>query len=393
MIAHLRKDIKSRVLNGHPWIYENEIESVEPGVKEGDILSVFFGRNFIGKGYYNPNSVIRIRILTRKNEEIDKEFFYKKILKAYEYRKSLFPGSNTYRLVFAESDGLPGLVIDRFDDYVIFQINTLGIYEHKDDIIESIVRIINPKGIYEKDDERSAQKEKFVPYQGWVYANGPELIEFGIEGVKFICDVQGQKTGFFLDQRINAQNIAKYASNKKVLDAFAYTGNFGIHSLKGGAKFVTFIDYSERALKILEETLKLNKFSAERYELVNANTFDYLRVLDDTSRYYDITVIDPPSLAKSRDSKANAIKGYKELNLRAMKITRNGGYLCTSSCTQIVYEEDFRKIIFEAAQDTGKKLTVVYRGMQSPDHPLIYNIFETEYLKHYFIRVENLEEF
>lgn len=393
MIVKLKKNIKSRVANGHPWIYENEIDVVEGNPNSGDIVSVFKGNSFLGKGYYNQNSLIRVRLLTKKNIEINKEFFKKKIEKALNYRRLIYPNSNTYRLIFGESDGLPGLIIDKFDDYISMQINTLGIFLRKNYIVESLIELFNPKGIYEKDDERSSKIEKFEMTNGWIYKDGPELIPFTLNGITFFADTLGQKTGFFLDQRSNALETAKYSKGKTVLDAFTYTGNFGVHCLKAGAKYVTFVDYSERSLYVLEKTLKVNNFDSSTYEIINANTFDYLRTLDSIGKLYDITIIDPPSMAKSRKVKNGAIRGYKELNLRAMKITKNGGFLSTSSCTQIIYDEEFKKIIYSAGEDTKKSLKIVFRGYQSPDHPVNLNILETEYLKHMLIKVENIENF
>jgi 23S rRNA (cytosine1962-C5)-methyltransferase len=179
------------------------------------------------------------------------------------------------------------------------------------------------------------------------------------------------------------------SENLDALDAFSYTGNFGLHALKGGAKKVTFIDYSERALNILENTLKANSIDSSQYEIINGNSFDVLKMFDETSRYFDMTIIDPPSLAKSRKSKKNAFRGYKELNLRAMKITKNNGILATSSCTQIIFDDEFSRIIFEAMEDTHKSLKLIHKGYQSPDHPIQKNIFETEYLKNYIFIVDN----
>jgi 23S rRNA (cytosine1962-C5)-methyltransferase len=393
MTVYLKKNIKSRIINGHPWVYDNEIEKVVGDPEPGAIIPVLFRKTFIGKGYYNPHSVIRLRLLTRKDEEINKSFFARKITQALNYRTLIFDNATSYRLVFGEADGLLGLIVDKFSDYLVIQINTLGIYMWRNDIFSILINIFQPKGIFEKDDEKSARKERFTPIQEWVHGDGPELIPFEINGILFLADTCGQKTGFFLDQRINALNTIKYAENKTVLDAFAYTGNFGLHALKGNTRLVTFVDYSPKALEVLEETLKINKVDKSKYEIINADTFEYLRDLDKAGEKFDLTIIDPPSLAKARESKQNALKGYKELNLRAMKITQSGGFLSTSSCTQHIYEDDFRRVIYSSAENTRKKLTILYKGMQSPDHPIVANIFETEYLKHYVLKVDNQRDF
>ncbi|MDN5342930.1 MULTISPECIES: class I SAM-dependent rRNA methyltransferase [Oceanotoga] len=392
MIINLKKDIKSRILNGHPWIYSNEILN-DVDVVDGDIVDVFYNKNFVGKGYYNSNSLIRIRLLTKKNETIDFDFFKNKILRAKNYRENLLNFSDSYRLIFGEADGLPGLIVDKFNDYLVIQVNTLGIFKYKFDILKALIEIFNPKGIYEKDDEKSSKIEGFDYYDRWVHGNGPDLLEFELNNIKFFSDLKGQKTGFFLDQRLNALNFMTFCKDKNVLDAFSYTGNFGIHALCGGANHVTFVDFSERALEVLELILKNNNISSNRYDLIHSNAFDYLRMMDESGKMFDITSIDPPSLAKSRKSKPNAFRGYKEINLRALKITKNGGLLNTSSCTQIIYPEEFFKTIFEAAENTNKSLKLINKGVQSPDHPVCTNIFETEYLKNYLFYVEDINNY
>lgn len=391
-IVHLKKNIKSRLLKGHPWVYDNEIERVAGAPEPGDIVNLHWGSVFVGKGYYNPRSRIRVRILSRKDENIDRPFFAAKIARALAYRKQLFPVSETsFRVIFGEADGLPGLIVDRFADYLVMQVTTLGMHAFRAGIISALTEIFQPKGIFSKDDENSARKEGFIPAGGWVHGTGPEFLCFEMNGLRFLSDTKGQKTGFFLDQRLNAAAVRNHADSKTVLDAFSYTGNFGMHALQGNARHVTFIDCSRRALDVLEETLALNRFDKGRYELILADTFDYLRKLDKSGTVFDFTIIDPPSLAKARETKQRAVKGYRELNIRAMKITKAGGFLSTSSCTQIIYEEEFNKIIYHAAENTGRLITIVYRGMQSPDHPVILNILETEYLKFYLLRVETIK--
>lgn len=392
-LVYLKKSIKSRILKGHPWVYDNEIERIEGNPQPGDMVILRSGPVYIGRGYYNPLSRIRVRILTRTDSDINQHFFIDKIRKALFYRKSIFPAAETsFRVVFGEADGLPGLIVDKFADFLIVQITTLGMHARRSDIISALIAVLQPQGIFSKDDDKSARKEGFAPSAGWVYGHGPELIPFELNSIRFFADTSGQKTGFFLDQRLNAAASSFYSHDKTVLDAFAYTGNFGLHALKGNARHVTFVDSSRRALDVLEETAAANRFDKERYEVVLADTFEYLRALDKAHALFDFTIIDPPSLAKARATRQQALKGYRELNLRAMKITRPGGLLSTSSCTQIIYEEDFKKIIYSAAENTGRLLTVLFKGMQSPDHPIALHILETEYLKHYLLRVDELAD-
>lgn len=387
MIVYLKKNIKARIKNGHPWVYSNEVESVSGTPAPGDIVNVNQGNVFIGRGFYNPHSAITVRILTRKNEHINTSFFTERIRKALHYRMAFIKGENAFRVVYGEADGLPGLIVDKFADYVVMQINILGMDQWRGTIIEGITRILNPKDIFEKDDDKCARKEQFIPHTGWIHGLGPELIPFDINGIHFLADTLGQKTGFFLDQRINAAVTARYANDKKVLDAFSYTGNFGVHALYGNARMVRFIDYSARALAILKETLALNRVDPSRYDIVNADSFDYLNHIHKSGDAYDLIIIDPPSFAKVRGAKQNALKGYRELNVRAMKILKSGGLLSTSSCTQIIYEGEFKKLLYSAAENTGMQVSIIYRGMQPPDHPVVLNIFETEYLQHYLLYV------
>jgi 23S rRNA (cytosine1962-C5)-methyltransferase len=387
VIVFLKKNIKSRIANGHPWVYSNEIEKVSGNPAPGDIVDVRQGNAFIGKGSYNPHSAIMVRILSRKNEPINKSFFAAQIIRALNYRKEFIKEETSFRVIFGEADGLPGLIVDKFADYLVMQINTLGMDKWRNEIVDVLAHIVHPKGIFAKDEDKSARKEQFTPQAGWILGAGPELIPFDINGIHFLSDTRGQKTGFFLDQRTNAACTGCYAGGKTVLDAFSYTGNFGLHTLKGNARFVRFVDYSQRALEVLQETLSLNRIDPGRYDIVNGDTFDYLSHIYKSGEEFDLIIIDPPSLAKARGSKQNALKGYRELNLRAMKILKPGGLLSTSSCTQVIYEEDFRKMLYSAAENTGRQVSILYKGMQPPDHPVFLNIFETEYLQHYLLRI------
>ncbi|MDN5325060.1 MAG: rRNA (cytosine1962-C5)-methyltransferase [Thermosipho sp. (in: thermotogales)] len=388
MKVYLKKDIKNRIKNGHPWIYENEIESLDENIKNGDIVDVFNHENhFIGKGYINFNSKIRVRLLTRKNEKIDKEFFKKRLLDALKRRRT---NEESFRVVFSEADNLPGLIVDKFDKFLIMEINTLGIEKFKTQIIDILKDFFNPLGIYEKSDSSSRLKEGLNIRTEWVYGKGPELIPFEINGIKFFADTKGQKTGAFLDQRFNALSLKNYIDKDKIgLDCFCYTGNFGLHMLKFGAKHVTFVDYSQRAIEITKLTLKENGF--DNYELIVGNAFDILKNFDKNSMYFDVISIDPPSFAKSASNKTSALRGYKEINLRAMKILKNNGILATSSCTQVISESEFINTIFSSASDLNKLARVLYKGGQPYDHPQVLNIFETQYLKFLLLEIENLK--
>ncbi|ABR31722.1 SAM-dependent methyltransferase [Thermosipho melanesiensis] len=388
MKVFLKKNIKNRIRNGHPWIYENEIESYEENIKNGNIVDIFNHENFfIGKGYINFNSKIRIRILTRKNESIEKDFFKKRFISALKRRNTK---ENSFRVIFSEADNLPGLIVDKFDNYIVLEINTLGMERFKSLIIDTIVELFNPKGIFEKSNNSSREKEGLEKFSGWVYKNGPELIPFNLNGLKFFADTKGQKTGSFLDQRINAKSLKNFSKNKVCLDAFCYTGNFGMHMLLYGAKHVTFLDYSQRAIDIVNLIAKENGF--KNYETIVGNAFDILKNFDKSSKYFDIVSIDPPSFAKKATNKQSAFKGYKEINLRAMRITKDNGLIATSSCTQVISEEEFEHILFSAGVDSGKLIRVIHRGDQPFDHPYVLNILETKYLKFRLLQIENIKE-
>ncbi len=383
--VYLKKDIKKRVQKGHPWIYDNEIDKIIGEFENGDIVDVFsFEDNFIGRGYINQKSKITVRLLTRKYERIDYIFFEKRIKRAIENRFSLV-NENAFRVIFGEADGLPGLIVDKFDRYLVVEFNTLGMEKQKDVILKVLVDLFSPLGIYEKSESSSRNKEGLSSITEWIYGSGLEIIPFEVNGLKFLADLKGQKTGSFLDQRFNALELSKYSQGKVCLDCFSYTGNFGMHMLKGGAKHVTFVDYSERALEIAKEIAKLNNF--ENCDFVNANAFDFLKSEYGRGKKYDIINLDPPSFAKSGSSRESAFKGYKEINLRSMKLLRDGGILGTSSCTQVVSQTEFENILYESATDARVLLRLLHRGGQPADHPQVYNILETIYLKFLILQV------
>jgi len=388
--AVLKRNIKKRISMGHPWIYDNEIERCETPI-DGSLVDVFtFSGQFVGRGYYNSNSIIRIRLLTRKNVSIDREFFKEKFSKAYRSRESLLRNSNAARIVFGEADGLPGLIVDKFSDYLVVQFNTLGINTFRDEIVESLVKLFNPTGIFEKSEGLALSKEGLERKEEWIHGKGPELIPFVLNGIKFLADTKGQKTGFFLDQRENALRLSSMSGGGRVIDLFSYTGNFALHCLAGGARAATLVDVSQRALDVASENASLNGWK-DRCTFITANAFDFLRESDQSS--FDIIVIDPPAMAKSSSSKANALRGYKELNLRAIKSLRSGRLLATSSCTQILSEEEWQRSINDAFQDSKKLGIVSFRGGQPSDHPEVSSIYETKYLKFLIYRVFGINEF
>ncbi|PLV60083.1 class I SAM-dependent rRNA methyltransferase [Thermotoga sp. KOL6] len=381
------KRVNRRLSRGHLWIYDNEISKTEGDYENGDIVDIFRpDGTFFGKGYINDNSKIRVRILTWRNDRVDRSFIEKRIKLAIERRKKLVKDTDAFRVVHGEGDFLPGLIVDFFNGYLVIQITTLGMERMKSWILDCLINIFQPKGIYEKSSGPFRGKEGLENNEGWIYGEGPELIEFRMNGLKFLADTRGQKTGFFLDQRENARMVLDIADGKVCLDVFSYTGNFAVHLLKGGAKHVTLVDYSERSLEIAKEILKMNGF--KDHETIVGNAFDLLKSFDKDGKRFDLVVLDPPSFAKSSRSLESAKRGYKEVNLRAMRILKKPGVLVTSSCTQIVSEEIFREIIMEASYDTKTILSVLKRGGQPSDHPALMNVPETQYLKFYIFHVD-----
>lgn len=387
--VYLKKNLKRRIFLGHPWIYDNEIDKADQ-VEDGEIVDVFSDEgHFVGRGYYNSSSLIRVRLVTRKYEAIDESFFFDRIKAALDFRLDCIDDTGAMRVVFGESDGLPGLIVDKFSDYIVMQIGTMGMHKFRENIVSALVKIFNPKGVYEKSEGAVLSKEGLSETRQWLYKNGPVLIPFKLHDINFLADLEGQKTGFFLDQRDNAVKLSRFSSEKRVLDVFSYTGNFSFHLLKAGAKHCTMIDASERALDVAREIARLNGFK-DRIDTINANAFDYLRNLKVGT--YDEIIIDPPSMTKSSKSKKNAVRGYKEINIRALKALKNQGVFATSSCTQIIHEEDWNATIIGAFNDTKTIGKIIVSGGQPVDHPVLTSVFETHYLKFMAYKVLKIQE-
>jgi len=388
----LKKFISARIANGHPWIYANEIEHVEGNPEPGDIVDVFtFSRQFVGRGYYNPRSLIRARLLTRSPETIDTKFFEKRLQRALSFRERFLEEKNVARLVYGAADGLSGLVIDRLENTLVVQVNTYGMERFKEDIFSFLVEKLHPLSVFEKSDSSSREKEGLEPVVRWVSGQQAEAIPFSFSGLDFFVEPRSmQKTGFYLDQRMNALLASQlcYPRGVEVLDAFCNTGQFGLRMLQQGAREITFLDQSQEALRVNRELLRINGFAAQKQ--IEGNAFDVLRGFCDERRSFDVVILDPPSFTRSRSSKGNALRGYKEVNLRGMDLLRPGGFLVTSSCSQAVSRQDFEMMVYSASTDRNAMFRLVYRGGQPLDHPVVSNIFETEYLKFYiYQKVEN----
>lgn len=383
----LRKKIAPRILNGHPWIYGNEVERIDGDMEGGDIVDVFYGDGkFAGRGYINPKSQILVRLLTRKQEPIDAAFFHKRIMEAWNYRKKLGYTENC-RLVFGEADQMPALVIDKFNDYFVIQTLSLGMDKWKDAIVASLQNIFSPKGIYERNDVPVRELEGLTQHKGFLSDPFDTQVPIIENGLKFIVDVEnGQKTGYFLDQQDNRRAIQHIVKDAEVLGVFTYTGTFEIHAAKYGAKSVLGLDISENAVAQANINAALNGLeNIAKFEAVNA--FDVLKQWGKEGRQYDVVMLDPPAFTKSRENINKALTGYKEINLRGMKLIRNGGFLVTSSCTNLVNPEQFLQTIEQAAKDARKRIRQVCFQHQSADHPIVWGLENTNYLKFLIVEV------
>lgn len=384
----LNRKISDRVVNGHPWIFNNEVNLVDGECKGGDIVEVYtYDKKFIGKGYMNPKSQIVVRVLTRKKEEeINEEFFYQRILSAWKYRQQIGYTDNC-RLVFGEADFLPQLIIDKFNDYFVIQTLALGIDIWKPAIITALERIFSPKGIFERNDVPVRELEGMPQQKGFLTAPFDTKIIIQENGLQFLVDIKnGQKTGYFLDQQDNRRAIQHIVKGADVLGVFTYTGTFEIHAAHYGAKSVLGLDISENAVQQANTNASLNGFADRcRFEAVNA--FDVLKQWGKDGRKYDVVMLDPPSFAKSRENIQKAIAGYKEINLRGMKLIKPGGFLVTSSCTHLVHPDMFLEIIQIAAKDARRQLRQVCFQSQSADHPIIREWENTQYLKFLIVQV------
>lgn len=383
----LKKKIAQRIANGHPWIFGNEVEKIEGEVQPGDIVEVFYNDNkFCGRGYINPKSQILVRLLTRKKETINEAFFYEKILASWKYRQQIGYVENC-RLIFGEADEMPALIIDKFNDYFVIQTLSLGMDAWKPAIVNALNQIFQPKGIYERNDVPVRELEGLAQQKGFLSTPFDTKIIIQENGLKFYVDVEnGQKTGYFLDQQDNRRAIQHIVKGADVLGAFTYTGTFEIHAAHYGAKSVLGLDISAQAVEQANQNAALNGLQhIVKFEALNA--FDVLKTWGKEGKQYDVVMLDPPAFTKSRETIQKAITGYKEINLRGMKLVKNGGFLVTSSCTNLVQPDLFLHTIELAAKDARKKLKQVVFNAQAADHPIVWGMENTNYLKFLIVQV------
>lgn len=370
------------------WVYDNEIDWIDDICVDGGIVDVLDSRmHFVARGYFNRHSKIAVRILTRdENEIIDRDFFRRRMETAWQFRQSL-GFSNACRVIFGESDGLPGLTVDKFGDYLSFQTVSLGIEQWKQDIIEILVDLFQPKGIYERNDVPVRAKEGLEQITGCVYGEVPPLTTIREHDAAMLVDIaHGQKTGHFLDQQENRGRIAPYCPGRTVLDLCCHTGGFSIHAALYGAASVESVDVSEEALQMVMDNAQANGV-ADKITTTCDNVFDVVRRYSDDGKQYGLVICDPPAFAKSRRALEGAYRGYKELNLRSMKLVEPGGFLVSCSCSQFMTPELFLKMLREAAADCGRQARLLEVLMQSRDHPATINAEQSHYLKGYILQI------
>ena len=378
---------EKRVWTGHPWIFRSDIARAKGDPHPGDTMRVTASNGrFLAMAAYNPASQIALRILSHRDEPIDEAFIRGRVHRAVEYRRR-FADLKSCRLIFAESDGLPAVIVDSFGDVLVMQCLCLGMERYKDIICDALMDEVCPQGIYERGDVPVRELEGLSQVTGVLRGTVPDRVLMEENGVKFWVDVkQGQKTGFFLDQKENRAAIAPFVKGARVLDCFTHTGSFALHAAKFGAAEVTGVDISEFACDFARENAALNGF--DNVNFVAANAFDYLKEQCAAGEQYDVVILDPPAFTKTRAAVEAAARGYKEINLRGMKLVKNGGYLITCSCSQHVLPEMFQDIVNQAARDAKKRIRLVEYRTQGRDHPILPAAPETQYLKCGIFRVD-----
>lgn len=393
-VVTLKKGAGRTLKEGGPWIYDNEIESIMGRFTDGDIVLVHdFDGYPLGRGFINRNSKLTVRMMTRNRDtEVDESFIRMRVKNAWEYRKKVMDDISSCRVIFGEADFLPGLVVDKFADVLVVESLALGIDRFKEMIIDILKELmeadgIHIRGVYERSDAKVREQEGMERYKGFIGAPFDTKVEIVENGVRYYVDVKdGQKTGFFLDQKYNRRAAAKLCKGARVLDCFTHTGSFALNAGMAGAEHVTGVDASELGVAQARENAALNGLD-DRVEFICEDVFDLLPRLEKQGEKFDVVILDPPAFTKSRSSIKKAVKGYREINLRGMKLVKDGGYLATCSCSHFMDYELFTQTIGQAARNVHKRLRQVEFRTQSPDHPILWGAGDSYYLKFYIFQV------
>ena len=393
-VVTLKKGAGRTLKQGGPWIYDNEIESIMGSFADGDIVAVHdFDGYPLGKGFINRNSKLTVRMMTRNRDaEIDEAFIRMRVQNAWEYRKKVMDDISSCRVIFGEADFLPGLVVDKFADVLVVESLALGIDRFKVmivDILKALMEAdgIHIRGVYERSDAKVREQEGMERIKGFIGEPFDTKVEIVENGVRYYVDVkEGQKTGFFLDQKYNRRAAAKLCKGARVLDCFTHTGSFALNAGLAGAEHVLGVDASELGVAQARENAELNGLF-DRVEFICEDVFELLPRLEKQGEKFDVVILDPPAFTKSRSSIKKAVKGYREINLRGMKLVKDGGYLATCSCSHFMDPELFTKTIGQAAQNVHKRLRQVEFRTQAPDHPILWGAGDSYYLKFYIFQV------
>lgn len=383
----LKKNRQRSLERKHPWVFSGAIDSIKEVPKNGETVKIIsVDGKFLGWGAYSSKSQIAIRIWSfDENEKIDMEFFKRQIDQAIILRSEIIDTANTnaYRLINAESDGLPGIIIDKYNDYIVCQFLSTGAEFWKKEIVTLLSSILNPIGIYERSDVEVREKEGLEPISGVLFGSEPlDLVEIIENGNKFFVDIKnGHKTGFYLDQRDNRKLLEAFSPGKEILNCFSFSGGFSVYALKSGAEKVINVDSSADALELAEKNIMLNNIESMKFENIHDDVFKYLRKLRDANKQFDIIILDPPKFAESVSQIDKASRGYKDINLLAIKLLKQGGVLFTFSCSGHITTELFNKIFSDAALDSGRKVNIIKYLTQSNDHSVLTNFPEGLYLK------------
>jgi 23S rRNA (cytosine1962-C5)-methyltransferase len=390
MVANvvLKRGREKPVLNRHPWIFSGAVARIEGEVEDGDLVAVVDSRgSYLGTGYLNRQSQIVVRLLNWDPDEgVDDAFWLQRLRRAIDARQRL-GGTDALRLVYAEADLLPGLIVDRYGDWLVMQCLTLGIARRRDLLTALLAQLLEPAGIYARDDADVRLQEGLPLESGVLWGEAPpDRVEIGEHGRRFLVDVrEGHKTGFYLDQRDNRLRASAYCAGADVLNSFAYTGSFGIYAAGAGAQSVVNVDSSEQALEMAEENLALN--GSQPQEMVVGDVFQVLREYREAGRTFDLVILDPPKFATSQAQVMDATRGYKDINMLALQLLRPGGTLVTFSCSGRVSADLFQKVVFGASVDAGRDAQIAERLFQGPDHPVLLTFPESAYLKGLICRV------
>lgn len=386
--VYLKKNEDKRIRAGHSWVYANEVLKIEGKGKNGELATVLdCNGGFIGKGYINHVSKILVRVFIRDDSVPDKEFFKQRIKKANDYRIKL-GYTNCYRMVFAEADDLPALIVDKYNDLLCVQILSLGMEQNKAMIVEALAELFSPRGIYERSDAAVREKEGLPLVKGKLYGDFEPRVVIEENGLKMTVDVEnGQKTGYFLDQKENRFAIRRYSRDAEVLDCFCNVGGFSMNAAAAGAKEVMALDISQRALDEVNDNARLNGFE-DIIKTVCGDVFDVLREYKRNKRQFDVVILDPPAFCKTANDVKDAYRGYKDINILGMKLVKNGGFLVTASCSHYMTLTLFERMLREAAFESGRRVRLVEIKTQAPDHTALLAAEETTYLKFFVLQIE-----